>query len=262
MNFLSKKTTEASSKAVAAQSITLSGFKGYGCAFDVTQKADVKSITIQDLTSQDIADLKTELNNSVDATANSSTNSETSFGSTGSSTSYSNQDVATLVKNVINKTVTVETVNKAIAEANAKQKGKFKDITIDNCGMAAFIEAKIAPTADVIAVCNERPLPPCAFGQDLAIAVAAQQITKSVTAAVVSDSILGSMKTSTTSEVSAVQTGPLEGLATLVGAPFKAIGSAISTAFGGGSMGGIVFGIICCLIIVGGLWLLKKKMGG
>ena len=104
MNFLTKKNSTASSKANAVQSITLSGFKGYGCEFDATQTSNVKAITIQNLTTQDIADLKTELNNSVDAAANSSTDSETSFASTGSSTSYSNQEVTNLVKNVINKT--------------------------------------------------------------------------------------------------------------------------------------------------------------
>jgi hypothetical protein len=124
--------------------------------------------------------------------------------------------------------------------------------------MAAFIAAKMPPTADVLAVCNEKPMPKCAVGQDLALTVAAQQITNAVTAAIVSDSVLGSMKTATVSQTSATATGPLEGLSGLIGAPFKAIGEAVSTAFGGGSMGGIIFGVVLCVVLAIAIYFFTK----
>ena len=246
MTFLSKHTSTAKADAVTVQSMKIKGLKVKGCKFNATQNADIKSTAIQQLTEQNITDLKTELSTAVDAKSNVDASAETNFGSTGSAASYNKQDVVTMVKNVINKTVTVELVNEIIAQVNAKQKADFKDIEIDNCPLVSLYMGQNRDPPEYIAKTCMPPFPDCVFGQNLAVSVAAQQITNAITTAITNDSVLGSITVATESTASAKATGPLEGLGTLISAPIKAIGE----IFGGGSLSGSIFSIICALIVL------------
>lgn len=83
----------------------------------------------------------------------------------------------------------------------------------------------------------------------MAIKSVAQQITNSVTAAVLSDTFLSSLSAKSEATGSSKNVGVFQSLGEGIATIWKGIGSAINSLFGGGKFGGVM--IVIVLLIVG-----------
>jgi hypothetical protein len=246
--FLTKRTNTVENKVTNIQNMNVSNIKAYGCTLNITQSGSITAVTIQELKDEDVIQLQQEIQAALEAKANTASNSETQFGATGSSQSYNSQDITQRVINITKREITKDTTNKIINDMNSKQQLDVSNVMIDPCGLSLYTEVlKRDPPEYYLKYCDMKKS--CNISQDMAIKSVAQQITNSVTAAVLSDTFLSSLSAKSEATGSSKNVGVFQSLGEGIATIWKGIGSAINSLFGGGKFGGVM--IVIVLLIVG-----------
>ena len=237
--FLSKRTNQVENKVTNIQNMNVSSVKAYGCTLNITQSGSISAVTIQELKEEDVVQLQQEIQTALEAKANTSSTAETQFASTGSADSYTKQDILNKVINITKREITKDTVNKIINDMNSKQQLDVSNVMIDPCGLSLYTEVlKRDPPEYYLKYCDMKKS--CDISQDMAIKSVAQQITNSVTAAVLSDTFLSSLSAKSEATGSSKNVGVFQSLGEGIATIWKGIGSAINSLFGGGPFGGIL----------------------
>jgi hypothetical protein len=228
--------------------MNVSNIKAYGCTLNIQQSGSITAVTIQELKDEDVVQLQQEVQTALEAKANTSSTAETQFASTGSADSYNSQDITNRVINITNREITKDTVNKIINDMNSKQQLDVSNVLIDPCGLSLYVDVlKRDPPEYYLKYCDMKKT--CNISQDMAIKSVAQQITNSVTAAVMSDTFLSSLSAKSEATGSSKNVGMFQSLGEGLATMWKGIGSAINGIFGGGKFGGVMIMII--LLVVG-----------
>jgi hypothetical protein len=244
-DFISSKTTSTKGTSVSTQSMDVSNVKAVGCVLEVSQSATIEQTVIQEVTQEDIADLTTRLEVSIDNTANTSADSSTSWGAMGSSDSFNKQEVTNLVKNVIKKSVTSISVNEIINNVYNTQTQQISNVLIDPCYFSLYDKLLIPIPSEILKECDTTKV--CKITQDATIKTISTQIANMVTTAIQNDEVLGSLISKSTASASSKNMGVLESLG-------KAFSDMIKS-FGSG--GGIVILIIIVAVVI--LIIMMKK---
>lgn len=246
--FLTKRTNTVENKVTNIQNMNVSNIKAYGCTLNITQSGSITAVTIQELKDEDVVQLQQEIQAALEAKANTSSTAETQFAATGSSQSYNSQDITNRVINITKREITKDTTNKIINDMNSKQQLDVSNVMIDPCGLSLYTEVlKRDPPEYYLKYCDMKKS--CNISQDMAIKSVAQQITNSVTAAVLSDTFLSSLSAKSEATGSSKNVGVFQSLGEGIATIWKGIGSAINSLFGGGKFGGVM--IVIVLLIVG-----------
>lgn len=246
--FLTKRTNTVENKVTNIQNMNVSNIKAYGCTLNITQSGSITAVTIQELKDEDVIQLQQEIQAALEAKANTSSTAETQFAATGSSQSYNSQDITNRVINITKREITKDTTNKIINDMNSKQQLDVSNVMIDPCGLSLYTEVlKRDPPEYYLKYCDMKKS--CNISQDMAIKSVAQQITNSVTAAVLSDTFLSSLSAKSEATGSSKNVGVFQSLGEGIATIWKGIGSAINSLFGGGKFGGVM--IVIVLLIVG-----------
>jgi hypothetical protein len=244
-DFMSSKSTSTKGTSVSTQNMDVSNVKAVGCVLDISQSTTIEQRVIQQVTQEDIADLTTRLEVSIDNAANTSADSSTSFGATGSTDSYTSQDIKNLVKNVIKKSVTSISVNEIINNVYNTQTQQISNVLIDPCYFSLYDKLLIPIPSEILKECDTTKV--CKITQDATIKTISTQIANMVTTAIQNDEVLGSLIQKTSADASAKSKGPIESL-----------GDALSGVIGSFGSGG---GIIIMIIIIAVIFVIIKLKG-
>jgi len=246
--FLSKRTSNVENRVTNIQNLNVSNLKAYGCTLNIKQSGNITAVTIQEVKDEDIVQLQQEIQTALEAKANTTSSAETQFGGTGAAHSQNIQSITQRLTNITRREITKDTVNSVISDMNSRQQADVSNVLIDPCGLSLYVDVlKKDPPEYFLKYCDMKKT--CNIDQDMAIRSVAQQITNSVTAAVLSDTYLTEMAAASTAAGSSKNVGVFQSLGEGIASIWKGIGSAINSLFGGGKFGGIM--IVIVLLVVG-----------
>ena len=239
MNFINTNLTQQSTGVTTTQDMKLSNINYKNCLLNISQKADIQVITLQQASSQNVLDLQALITTALTSNLESAANVSTGFMSSASEAETATK-VSNIVKNIVEKNITLETINQMITSVNTSMSMDNKDITFDQCGyLSLYKELGMAPPMSAIERCDTTK--PCNISQDIIITLLSQQIVNSTVEAIINDESLIDLTNTIKSSAESKNDGIFEGLAKVFDGP-----------------GGIVSAIcccVCCIILLIGVYM-------
>ncbi len=228
-NKLSKSSVEAEAAGFNQQTMNVKLGLIDGCDIDMTQKIKSKVRTDVENMPKEIVDMKGEIANKMKQAADAKLKSETGAGATAFG---NNAEVKTkmnqTIENIVEKNITTENMSKAMS----------KQVNIQG----QDIEIKFMRCREGQKGLN--------LTQDISSEVAANAVTDSLSKALMEDKFINDIAQAQKSESTVKATGPIQDL-----------GNAISGIFGSLTAIYAICGLVVCLAIVAGAYILLSPAG-
>ena len=249
---LNKTENVQSSRIISKQKMSVDGAR-FICKnqnFEQIANLDVKVMT--KFKGKDSANLVDDIMNELDTKLDEELDQAAGFlGIGGGNKADMKTNVKTSVTNSLKKSITNETINKMAAEIAVGQELEFKNLVVDPCGLAGFIdESKDLLRKGTISVAEFREASsnPCdaecgKISQNVQIKFVAEQIGEKINETVAENKQVQKLK----QDIATKQKQKTQGVGEAVGDVYRGLGEGVGTAVGGkeadGSVGGIGGGI-------------------
>jgi len=275
---LNRTENVQSSRIISKQKISVNGAR-FICKhanFEQIANLDVKVMT--KFKGKDSANLVDDIMNELDTKLDEELDQAAGFlGIGGGNKADMKTNVKTSVTNSLKKSITNETLNKMAAEIAVNQDLKFKNLVVDPCGLAGFVdESKDLLRKGTISVAEFRKASsnPCdaecgKIGQNVQIKFVAEQIGEKINETIAENKQVQKLKQDIASKQKQETQGvggaigeaaegigggvgtAAEGIGGGVGTAAEGVGSGVGNAFQGGSMPSIASASVCCVLILG-----------
>lgn len=275
---LNKTENVNSSRIISKQKMSVDGarFICKNANFEQIANLDVKVMSkfegkdSSNLVDNIMSELATKLDEELDQAAGF-------LGIGGGNKADMKTNVKTSVTNSLKKSITNETINKMATEIAVGQELDLKNLVVDPCGLAGFIdESKDLLRKGTISLAEFREASsnPCdaecgKISQDVQIKFVSEQIGKKINETVANNKQVQKLKQDIATKQKQEQTGvggavakgaegigsgvgtAAEGVGSGVGTAAEGVGSGVGNAFKGATIPLIASASVCCVLILG-----------